>query len=86
MFLRLSGTYVAKINGRICCFLNTFNFSSDTRGHFSNVNTILPSLATWSKMPLTFLKDDGLVTYLSGEMCQRGLILKHKYLGTLIVK
>ncbi len=30
-------------------FCDIFNFSSATRGHFSNVDTLLASMATWSK-------------------------------------
>ena len=38
-------------------FLDTFNFSSDTRGHFSDVNTLLESLAIWSKkMPVRVIE------------------------------
>ena len=66
---------------------------SDTRGHFSNVNTLFASLATWSKKKkkqkkktsLRFLKD-GLATKLLRETCKRGLILKHRYLVTLRVQ
>ncbi len=32
-----------------CAFCYIFNFSSATRGHFSNVNTLSASLATWLK-------------------------------------
>ncbi len=39
----------AEIQFKCAVFLDTFNFSSDTRGHFLNVNTLLASLATWSK-------------------------------------
>ncbi len=35
-----------KMAERAVFFLNTFNFSSDTRGHFSNVNTF------WHLWPL----------------------------------
>ena len=59
-------------NGRTCCFLDTFNFSSATKGHFSNGNILLTSLATWSKLSLRFLID-GLVTELLREMCKGGL-------------
>ncbi len=34
-------------NGRICSFQDIFIFSSATRSHFSNVNILLTSLATW---------------------------------------
>ncbi len=35
-----------------------FNFSSDIRGHISNVNSLLACLVNWSKKSLIFLKDD----------------------------
>ncbi len=39
-------------NGRICLFLDTFNFSSESRGHFSNVNILFTSLATFLSPPV----------------------------------
>ncbi len=40
---------VAELTLKMADF-HIINFNSATRGHFSNVNTVLPSLATWSKM------------------------------------
>ncbi len=48
LVLRLSGTYAAKIAENHTPLHVSLNISV-TRGNLSNVNTLLASLATWSK-------------------------------------
>ena len=40
---------MAEFKFKMAELLDSFNFSSDTRGHFPNVNLLLSLLATWSK-------------------------------------
>ena len=55
--------------------MDIFNFSSATRFHFSNVNTVLATLATWSKNCNSDFLKDGLVLR---ETCMGGIYFNLK--------